>query len=132
MSRSSRWPLVAAALFALPAALFVAANVLNSSFHVAWLFEALGPFADPGRGLADGVVTTVVLFGPVVAIALAVWPLVRLRWSRARGSIEATIAMSFAWPNVVVAGVALGLVAVLLGHVAAENVACWFGNARAC
>ena len=124
--------MILAALLVLPSALFAAASILKYWLHVPFLYDALGPFADPRGGLPDTMVTTVVLFGPMVAAIVALWPIVRLRVGRSTGTIEASMSVRLAWANVLVATVAVGLLVLLFGYLAAENAACWWGRVRAC
>ena len=121
-----------AALLVLPSALFVTASVLRYGLDLPFLYDILGPFADPSEGIADAAVTTAVLVGPVVAALIALWPIVRLHVGRSSGTVQASVSLRLAWANVVVAVVALGLLVVLFGHIAAEDAACWLGNVRAC
>lgn len=132
MRDRARWPALIAALLVLPAVLFVAANLLKYGLDVAFLSDALGPFAEPGRGAADVVVTGVVLLGPVAALAIALLPLVRLRLGRSDGTIEASMFLRLRWPQMAVAVVALAVLAALGAYLVAENAACWFGSATAC
>lgn len=132
MQRPERRSVILAAVLVLPSALFVAASILKYGLHISFLYDALGPFADPEEGIADAVVTTFVLLGPVAAALLALWPIVRLRVGRSSGTVEASVSLRLAWANVLVVAVALGLLVVLFGHIAAEDAACWLGNVRAC
>lgn len=116
----------------LPAVAFVAANVLKYGLGVDALSNVLGPFAEPGEGPLNVVVTALVLLGPVVALAMVLVPIVRLRLGRADGTVEATVSLRLEWTRLAIALVALAVLAVLAGHIAAENAACWLGNARAC
>jgi len=116
----------------LPAVAFVAANVLKYGLGVDALSNVLGSFAEPGEGPVNLVVTPLVLLGPVVAIAIALVPIVRLRLGRSDGTVEAALSLRLEWSRVAVALVALAVLAVLAGYLAAENAQCWFGSARAC
>jgi hypothetical protein len=115
-----------------PSALFIAASILKFSFGLPWLYEGLGSFADPKSSLADAVVTTVVLLGPVAAAAVALWPVVRLRLARGDGSLEAAVSLRLAWWNLAVGVVSLGLMALLFGHLVADAMACSAGATRTC
>jgi len=132
MRDHARRPALLAALLVLPAVLFVAANLLKYGLGVAFLSDALGPFAEPGRGFADAVVTGLVLLGPVAALAIAFPPLVRFRFGRSVGMIQASMVLRLRWPQLAVAVAALAVLAALGGYVVAENAACWFGSAAAC
>lgn len=126
-----RFTLAAGALV-LPAVVFVAANVLKYGLGVDALSNVLGSFAEPGEGPVNLVVTALVLVGPVVAIAIALVPIVRLRLGSSDGTVEAAVSLRLEWARVAIALVALAVLAVLAGYLAAENAPCWFGSARAC
>lgn len=118
-------------LLVLPSVLFVAANVLKHEFRFPALADALGPLAEP-RGVAEGVVTAVVLLGPILAVAVVLAPIVRLRTARSRDALEATLSLRVRRANLAVAGVAFITLAVLGGYLFAENAECWFGSSLAC
>ena len=132
MEHDRRWSTVLAATLVLPAVAFVAANVLKHGFGVDTLSNVLGRFAEPGEGLVNLVVTALVLVGPVIAIAIALVPIVRLRLGRSDGTVEAAFSLRLEWARVAIALVAFAVLAVLAGYLAAENAPCWFGSARAC
>jgi hypothetical protein len=132
MEQGRRWSTVLAAALVLPAVAFVAANVLKYAFGVDALSNALGPFAEPGEGPMNVVVTALVILGPVIAAAIALVPILRLRLGRSDGTVEAAVSLRLAWARVGIALVALAVLAVLAGYVVVENYACWLGSARAC
>ena len=124
MEHSRRWPTVLAAALVLPAVAFVAANVLKYGFGVDAVSNVLGRFAEPGEGAFNIVVTALVLLFPVVALAIALLPIVRLRLGRSDGTVEAAVSLRLEWARLAVALVALTVLAVLAGYLAAENAAC--------
>lgn len=132
MEHGRRWPTVLAAALVLPGVAFVAANVLKHELGVDALSKVLGPFAEPGRGAMNVVVTALVLVGPVLAVAIALVPVARLRLARSDGMVEAAVSLRLEWARVAVAIVAFAVLAVLAGYLFAENAACWLGSARAC
>jgi hypothetical protein len=73
-----------------------------------------------------------VLLGPVAAAAIALWPVARLKLAHDRGSVEAAVSLRLAWWNLVVGAVALGLVALLFGHLVADAIACSAGATATC
>ena len=127
----ARWTWILPGLLVLPAALFLGANILKFELGIAGPYEWLGPLTDPSRSVND-LVTAIVLLGPALALAIALWPIVRVRFAHPDEEVRATVSLRLRWPNIAVAVVALGVLAVLLGHVAVENAACWLGNAAAC
>jgi hypothetical protein len=132
MEHSRRWPTVLAAALVLPAVAFVAANVLKYGFGVDAMSNGLGRFAEPGEGAFNIVVTALVLLGPVVALTIALLPIVRLRLGRSDGTVEAAVSLRLEWARLAVALVALAALAALAGYLAAENAACWLGSATRC
>jgi hypothetical protein len=129
---SKRRSAVLATLVVLPSALFVGASFLKYSFGMPWLYERLGDFANPRTSVEDGIVTTLVLFGPIVAAVLALWPVVRVRLAHREGTIDAGVSLRLAWWNVAVGVFALGLLALLVGHLAADAIACAAGATHTC
>jgi heme/copper-type cytochrome/quinol oxidase subunit 2 len=132
MEHGRRWSPVLAGALVLPAIAFVAANLLKYGFGVDALSDTLGPFAEPGEGPMNVVVTALVILGPVIAAAIALVPILRLRLGRSDGTVEAVVSLRLEWARVAIALIALAVLAVLAGYVAAENSACWLGSARAC
>jgi hypothetical protein len=121
-----------AAILVVPAILFVAASLLKYNLGWAGLYDALGPFANPGGGFADGVVSAIVLLGPTIAAILALWPILRLRLRRPSGQLEATVSLRLEWANVAIAVVAIGIVGLLVGHLVADAIACSAGATATC
>jgi hypothetical protein len=115
----------------LPAALFVGANVLKYGLGIDGPYNALGPLTDPPKGTGD-LVTVIVLVGPVVGLGVALWPVLGLRFAHPDGEVKATVSLRLRWANIAIAVVALGVLAVLFGHILAENAACWFGSDTFC
>ena len=118
-------------LLLLPSVLFVAANVLKHELGFPALADALGALAEP-RGVAEGVVTAVVILGPILALTVVLVPIVRLRMTRSRDELEATVSLRIRRANLMVAGVAFAVIAVLGAYLFAENASCWFGSSVAC
>jgi hypothetical protein len=132
MEHGRRCSTVLAGVLVLPAVAFVAANVLKYGLGVDAPSNVLGPFAEPGEGVPNVVVTALVLVGPVVAVALTLAPIVRLRLGRSDGTVEAAVSLRLEWARVAIALVALAVLAGLAGYVVAENSACWWGAAVRC
>ena len=127
-----RRSLLLAAVLVLPAALFLAANLLKYNLGWAGLYDALGPFANPGGELADRVVSAIVLLGPTIAAVVALWPILRLRLRHPSGHLEASVSLQLLWANVAVAVVAMGIVGLLVGHLVADAIACSAGATATC
>jgi hypothetical protein len=132
MEARPRWSTILAGVLVLPAVVFVAANVMKYGLGVDALSNVLGSFAEPGEGAWNVMVTALVLVGPVIALAMVLLPIVRLRLGRSDGTVEATVSLRLEWARVAIALVALAVLAVLAGHIAAENAACWLGAAVRC
>ena len=126
-----RWTWLAAAVLVLPAAMFAGANTLKYGLGVDGPYDWLGPLTDPPRSTTD-LVTAIVLIGPAIGLAIALWPVVRMRFGHAEHEVSATLTVRLRWANLAVAAVALGVLAILFGHILAENAACWFGSDPYC
>jgi hypothetical protein len=121
-----------AAIVMAPSALFVAASLLKYSLGVPWLYARLGWFADPRASWEDAIVTSLVLAGPILAAVLALWPVIRLRVAHGRGTLEAGVSLRLAWWNLAVGVAAIGLMAVLFGHLVTDAIACSAGATHTC
>lgn len=132
MEGRERWPVAAAAMLVAPAVLFVGANLMKHGLGVDVLSDALGPFAEPRDGALEAIVTVLVLVGPVVALVLALAPIVQVRLRHSNAAVEATVSMRQRWTHIGVALVALSVLVLLGGYLVAENSACWFADAIAC
>jgi len=132
MEHDRRWSTILAGALAVPAVAFVSANVLKYGFGVDALSNGLGRFAEPGDGAFSILVTALVLIGPVIAVAIALVPIVRMRLGRSDGTVEAAVSLRLDWARVAIAFVALVVLVALAGYLVAENAACWLGSAREC
>ena len=132
MKHGRRWPTILAAALLLPAIAFGAANVLKYELGVDAVSDALGPFAEPGEGPINMVVTALVILGPVISAAIALAPIARLHLGRSDGTVEVAVSLRLTWARVAIALIAVAVLVMLAGYVAAENSACWLGPARAC
>jgi hypothetical protein len=128
---SSRRPVLTLATVLLaPGTLFVAANILEHGLGIegaaAW-FDSLLDL--PG---VSGIVTGVILGGPVVSLLLAGSRLLPIRLERDGDAWEVRIRVrADGWAIAVVAiGVVVGVI--LAGHVIAENMACVIGLRPSC
>jgi len=128
----TRWSVAVAALLVLPALLFVGANLLKHELGVDAVSDVLGSFAEPRGGALDAIVTVLVLLGPVVALVIALAPIMRFRLARSNAIVEATVSLRLRWMHIGVALAALAVLVVLGGYLVAENSACWFGDAITC
>jgi len=122
---------VLSALLVLPSVLFVTANVLKNELGVGGSSTVLATLADP-QDVGNGVITAVVLVGPVLALAVILVPILRLRLGRSRDVVEVTVTIRVRWGNLAVAGAAGLMLAILGGYLLVENVDCWFGPSVVC
>ncbi len=118
-------------LLTLPAFVFVTANVLKYELGHPWLHDALSPAVEP-HGLWNMLLTAAVVGGPTVALTLGLWSVVRVRLRREPGTVTGTISVQLQPAMLGVVGVAGTLLAIIVGHIVAENAACIFGVASAC
>lgn len=106
----------------LPALVFVAANVLKFQLGVDGPYDTLELVLDPRPPLAWVLVQALVLAGPVIALALSAFAIVRASATRRDGTVEmrATLRLH---PGHLVAGVlSLALLASMALYLVAENL----------
>jgi hypothetical protein len=130
--RRRGWVSLLAAALTLPAVLFVVANILKHGVGADGLTEVLGPFAEPGDGVADVLVSVLVIGGPMLALAIALAPIIRVRSGHIDETIEATVSLRTEWPRVAIAIVSMAVLGVLGAYLVTENADCWFGAAVHC
>ena len=130
--RRRGWVSLLAAALTLPAVLFVAANILKHGVGADGLSAVLGPFAEPGDGVADVLVSVMVIGGPMLALAIALAPIVRIRFGHIDETIEATVSLRTEWQRVAIAIVSMAVLGVLGAYLVTENADCWFGAAVHC
>ena len=130
--RRRGWDSLVAAALTLPALLFVTANVLKYGVGAGGLSDVLGPFAEPGDGVADVLVSLFVIAGPMLALAIALAPIVHVRFGHIEETIEAKVSLQPEWPRVAIAIVSLAVLGVLGAYLVTENADCWFGAAVRC
>jgi hypothetical protein len=126
-SALSLTPLVAGALLVAPALVTLLAGVLRAQFGLPSLFDAISQ--NPSLSL---IVAASLFFGAPVAVILSVLPIIHWKLSRAEGKIATSLVLRPTLAHLVVGGIALLVVAVFFGHLAADEFACWRGVTSAC
>ena len=116
-----RWGL-AAVVLAVPAALFVAANILKFNLHAASLYDALGFLTRPHRGVAGLVRDGVVVFGALASLALSLFATTRARISLRGGLLSGAISLRLSAPHVVALALSGGSLVAMAVYLTAENI----------
>ena len=121
----NNWLTSAALLLVIPGAYFVIIGLL-SAFGIPGPLEAIKPFAEK-LGIKDppGLnITSVVLFGPVVALLLTVFQFLTLEWHVAKNQFSLRLEFYKRWFPILVAGVSIGVLAILFLYMFLENCNC--------
>jgi hypothetical protein len=122
--------LVAAALLVAPAAIFVAANVLQYGLGVRGAAEWIDPIFDVGG--VGWMATAIILAGPVAALLLAGSRLLPIRLERDGDAWEVRIRVRTDWWAIAIAAISLLVGGILAAHLVAENLACVIGLRTHC
>ncbi len=122
--------LMIAAFLLGPAALFVAANVLQYGIGVHGAAEWIDPVFDvAGLGW---MVTALILAGPVAALLLAASRFLPNRLFRDGDAWEVRIRVRTDWWAIAIAATSVLVGGILAGHLVAENLACVIGLRSHC
>lgn len=109
-----------------PSLLFVLANILKFNLDAGYLYDGIfGPLFRTS-GLVEGIVTSLVILGPLACLFIAVVTNVHLELRRGSGVVRANVALRKSTP-----GVALSLISVLVlvalgAYLITENLGCLF------
>lgn len=104
---------------------FVSASLLKYWLGVGFLFDPLEAFLSvAGRREVFNLISPVVFLGGLgLALALNLYAVTRLNFSREEGTIVSTVRVKLGLWNIVVAAVSVLLLATLVGYVLLENFA---------
>jgi hypothetical protein len=122
--------LLIATLVVMPAAVFVALNVLQYGLGVPHAADWMDPVWNVS-GLA-WLATTIVLAGPVAALLLAVTRIFPVRLVRDGDAWEVRIRVRLDRWAIAIATLSLVVGGILAGHLLAENLACMLGLRASC
>jgi len=119
------WLTCLALLLVLPAAYFVLIGVL-SEFGINGPLEAIKPLAEDW-GIKDGPglnITSVILFGPMIAFLLTVFQFMKLEWRMTKEELTVHFSFYKRWFPVLVSAASVVVLGLLFLYVGAENCNC--------
>lgn len=120
------WLTAAGILLALPAACFILVGIL-SEFGINGPLETIQPAAERW-GIKDPPgwnITSLVLFGPVVAFLLTVFQVLKIEWHFTKEEFLLHFTLQKKWFPLLVAAFSIGLLALLFLYLVGENCNCF-------
>src|SRR5207248_7247113 len=132
MSSATKLPVMIAVLLLAPALLLEAAGM--SKFYwspVNPLYLAFERVFSQAAGLSL-LAQALVVAGPVLAIALAALPIVRVRVQRADGTLVGTVALRLSGLNLIVLALGVLAFALIALYAIGENAPCILGYSLSC
>ena len=121
----NNWLTATGLLLVLPAAYFILIGVL-SEFGINGPLEAIQPLAEKW-GIKDppGLnVTSVVLFGPMVAFLLTIFQFLKIEWHFSKEEFLLNLTFQKRWFPILVAAASVGVLAMLFFYMIGENCRC--------
>lgn len=121
----NNWLTTAALLLTLPSACFILIGIL-SEFGINGPIETIQPYAE-GWGVKEQPgfnVTSLILFGPVIAILLTVFQFLKIEWHFTKEEFLLHLSILKRWFPLFVAAFSTGLLVVLFFYLIGENCNC--------
>ena len=121
----NNWLTVAGLLLVLPTAYFILIGIL-SAFGINGPLEAIKPFAER-LGIKDPPgfnITSVILFGPMVAFLLTIFQFLKIEWHFSREEFLLNLSFQKRWFPMLVAGASVGVLTMLAFYMFVENCRC--------
>lgn len=131
-NRRARWARRASVAALVPAALFVAANILKYQLGLPALYDAIFGHVYGISELREVVVNAAVVGGPPLAVALAVLSSVRFDIHMDGGAVTGHIDLKIERTAQLVIAAALVLTGIIGAYLVAENLPCLTGAQRVC
>lgn len=113
-------------LFAVPAAYFIFISVLKYEFGVNGLYDFLQPSLER-MGIQESIgwnVNLLILFGPVLALLLTIFQVLRIKWEITQQQIHFHVTVQKSWFPILVGAFSLGILAILFVYGFVENCNC--------
>lgn len=123
---------VLAALLLIPALLFVPANFLRYEAGHPFLADVLDRVLWPEAAWLQVLRDVLVMFGPVLAVALSGLSVLRVKLGRELGRLVGTVTLDLRWGYLAMLAMGAMLVAVLGAYFVVENWECLTGRQVIC
>ena len=120
------WVAAAALILALPAAYFIAINILKEGFGVDGPYEVADPLLER-FGIKESLgwnINLLILFGPVLAIILTVFQVLKFQFHFTKQDFQVYLSVQKRWFQLLVAAFSAGLLAILFFYMLGENCIC--------
>ena len=121
-----------AGLLMIPAMLFVTANLLKYQAGLAQPYDVLAPIWSTDVAAYQAAFDSLVLLGPLAAMALVARSVVGLSFARRDGGWVASLSVEKRWPRIALIGSGLLLLGVMGLYLIAENLPCILGRQVLC
>ena len=121
----NNWLTAVGLLLVLPTAYFILIGIL-SAFGFNGPLEAIKPFAER-LGIKDPPgfnITSVILFGPMVAFLLTIFQFLKIEWHFSREEFLLNLTFQKRWFPIMVAVASVGVLAMLTLYMFVENCRC--------
>ena len=125
MTFKNNWLTSIAVILILPAAYFILIGIL-SEMGIYGPLESIKPLAEKW-GIKDGPglnITSVIVFGPMVAFLLTVFQFMKIEWRVTREEVSLHFSFYKRWFPVMVAASGIVVLGLLFFYVAVENCNC--------
>ena len=121
----NNWLTAVGLLLVLPTTYFILIGIL-SAFGINGPLEAIKPFAER-LGIKDPPgfnITSVILFGPMVAFLLTIFQFLKIEWHFSREEFLLNLTFQKRWFPIMVAVASVGVLAMLTLYMFVENCRC--------
>jgi len=118
-----KWITWAALLLSLPTAYFFLINILKDQFGVSGPYNAIDPLLRE-LGISESIgwnINLLILLGPVAAILLTFFQILRINWQFTKEQFEFHFAIRRRWFPLLVAAFSISLLAILFLYILGEN-----------
>src|SRR5687768_12166162 len=123
ISVNPKWALYTGLLLALPSAWFMLISFLKFELGYEYLFDSIAPALERW-GVKESLgfnINLLILFGPVIALALNVLSILRIQWSNAADHFSIHFFVKKSWSNMIVIGLAGLVLLTLFLYLVGEN-----------
>ena len=120
------WVTSLALLLVLPTAYFILVSILKYVLGVGGPFDSIQPIAEQW-GIKDPPgfnITSVILFGPMIAFLLTVFQFMKLEWRLTKEEFHLHFSFYKRWFPILVSAASIGVLAILFFYMLGENCNC--------
>lgn len=121
-----KWAIAFGTLLVFPTAYFIFISLLKYGLGIPYLFDSSQPLLER-LGIRESLgwnINLLILFGPLVALALNLFSVLRIEWYNQRENFSVTISVQKHWWNMVLVIFSGLLLATLFIYALGENCRC--------